>query len=814
MKPSYTFTWIFLCLALNLASLEAEVPGIMNYQGRLTVGDTNYTGPAHFKFALIDGVSEVTYWSNDGSSLKGSEPGTSTEVTVEDGAFAILLGDTGLTNMQTIPASVFSHADVRLRIWVRRNELVPTLLTPDQRVAAAGYALQAAGLPAGAVTATMIASGAINSNHLANGSITGDKIATNSIGSTQIGPSLNLNFLSLGNKTNHGTLTLYHTTNDAISMRLEGNGATLSTWRTAALPTSRLGGDDFGTLHLYGGAFSGGGVFASANNGNGGFVRLQTGGGATMAELTAADEGGGMLELHRANGAIVTELYNTPNGGQLRLWNSLGKSPLNLGKATAELTSEALGGFARLYQNNGKLAALLGSAENGGYGYFYQNDGGIGVLVDGDSGGAGQIEVRDSAGRSRVKLQGQSTYGGGRVSVSNGTGRETVELLGAETSGQGGQIRLWQSAGGDPTIELDAEAGSNGGGRLDLRRGDGKVSVTLKGQAGPAEGSSLTLTDQAGATSAILDGDSNGEGAALILKNRVGQNSVYLDGDSSDRSGSFWLYNKTGKLGAFIQGEDPSANAGGGLLGVCNADGAGRAFISADSSGNGAALFLRTSKGTNTVELIASETDGTGAQLTLRRADGSATVEVDSDLSSDGSGGGYIRLRNGAKQSTITLQADANGEGKITTQVLQITGGSDLSERFDISAQDLAPEPGMVVCIDPDRPGELLPSRKPYDRTVAGIISGAGGVRPGMLMGQAGTAADGRHPVALTGRVYCKVDANLGAVKPGDLLTTAPTPGHAMKVADHNQAQGAILGKAMTPLDQGTGLVLVLVSLQ
>jgi hypothetical protein len=71
------------------------------------------------------------------------------------------------------------------------------------------------------------------------------------------------------------------------------------------------------------------------------------------------------------------------------------------------------------------------------------------------------------------------------------------------------------------------------------------------------------------------------------------------------------------------------------------------------------------------------------------------------------------------------------------------------------------------------------------------------------------------HPVALTGRVYCWVEAGAAGIVPGDLLTTSEAPGHAMKVADHAQAMGAIIGKAMTPLVAGEkGLVMVLVSLQ
>ena len=158
------------------------------------------------------------------------------------------------------------------------------------------------------------------------------------------------------------------------------------------------------------------------------------------------------------------------------------------------------------------------------------------------------------------------------------------------------------------------------------------------------------------------------------------------------------------------------------------------------------------------------------------------------------------------------LDADFGGEGRITTQVLEITGGSDLSENFDIQSPHVAP--GMIVRIDPAQPGELAVSDRPYDRTVAGVVSGAGGVKPGLLMGQRNTKADGRHPVALTGRVYCLVDASAGAIAPGDLITTSATPGHGMKVTDHARAQGAIVGKAMTGLASGKGLVLVLVSLQ
>lgn len=158
-------------------------------------------------------------------------------------------------------------------------------------------------------------------------------------------------------------------------------------------------------------------------------------------------------------------------------------------------------------------------------------------------------------------------------------------------------------------------------------------------------------------------------------------------------------------------------------------------------------------------------------------------------------------------------------DGLVSVNSLELRGGSDFSENFDIgdaSANGAATviKPGMLVSINPARPGKLLLSGRAYDRRVVGVISGAGGVKPGVVMGQEGSLADGRHPVALSGRVYAWVDATRGAIKPGDLLTTSPTPGHAMKARNAARAQGAIIGKAMAGLKSGHGLVLVLVTLQ
>ena len=141
-----------------------------------------------------------------------------------------------------------------------------------------------------------------------------------------------------------------------------------------------------------------------------------------------------------------------------------------------------------------------------------------------------------------------------------------------------------------------------------------------------------------------------------------------------------------------------------------------------------------------------------------------------------------------------------------------ITGGADLAERFDVTAA--APvEPGTLLVIDEANPGKLRVSDRAYDTRVAGIVSGAGGVNPGLTLHQEGLL-EGDHTVAIAGRVYVKAEATSAAIRPGDLLTTSGLAGHAMNATDRDRADGAIIGKAMTGLESGTGLVLVLVNLQ
>jgi hypothetical protein len=142
---------------------------------------------------------------------------------------------------------------------------------------------------------------------------------------------------------------------------------------------------------------------------------------------------------------------------------------------------------------------------------------------------------------------------------------------------------------------------------------------------------------------------------------------------------------------------------------------------------------------------------------------------------------------------------------------IQLAGpGRDYAEDFDVSGAAGA-EPGTVMVLDDS--GGIRISDQAYDRRVAGVISGAGGYRPGVILGREASSTK-RSPLALMGQVYCRVDASSAAIAVGDLLTTSSTPGHAMKAADPAQAFGAVIGKALRPLAAGRGLVPILVALQ
>ena len=165
---------------------------------------------------------------------------------------------------------------------------------------------------------------------------------------------------------------------------------------------------------------------------------------------------------------------------------------------------------------------------------------------------------------------------------------------------------------------------------------------------------------------------------------------------------------------------------------------------------------------------------------------------------------GNVGIGTMAPQQKLHVDGDVLVTGDITLS------GADCAEDFDVE-ESQALDPGTVMVIGDEE--KLHQCTKAHDKRVAGVLSGAGNSQPAIILGRR-SSRYGRLPLALTGKAYCKVDSQYAPIDIGDLLTTSPTPGHAMKASDPLRASGAILGKALRPLRQGEGLIPILIALQ
>jgi hypothetical protein len=156
------------------------------------------------------------------------------------------------------------------------------------------------------------------------------------------------------------------------------------------------------------------------------------------------------------------------------------------------------------------------------------------------------------------------------------------------------------------------------------------------------------------------------------------------------------------------------------------------------------------------------------------------------------------------------FRVDSTGKGFFNggTQ----NSGADFAESVDVVGGASQYQRGDVMMVDEDGVRRFARTTEPYSTKIAGIYS----TKPGVL-GTTHLDGDPRLanevPLAIVGIVPCKVSAENGAIKAGDLLVSASKPGYAMKGTDRQKMLGAVVGKALGSLDKDTGVIEVLVSL-
>jgi len=369
---------------------------------------------------------------------------------------------------------------------------------------------------------------------------------------------------------------------------------------------------------------------------------------------------------------------------------------------------------------------------------------------------------------------------------------------------------------------------------LELSREDGSsaVHVTAHAAPGPREQAAIYLSgdEERGAhRAALLQAGGNHRDGELRLLDAAGKevlqfvgehSALYLGADGNEGD----LIVRDGRGGERIHLSGGSGIASGGKEEDENnllvRDSAQRQVLQFNSknaalylgaSGNEGDLIVRDGQGKERIHLSGGSGVASGADsedhsnCVVRDPADRKVFEFNARnaalyLGADGNEGDLV-IRDAKGNESIHLDG---GEGDI--ELL----GADCAEDFRVCAADSEIEPGAVLIAANE--DVLEPCASPYDRRVAGVVSGAGDLRPGIRLGRS-SEASGHAPVALVGKVFCKVDAGYRAIAVGDLLTTSATPGHAMAVRDPAASAGAVLGKALRGLETGRGLIPILVCL-
>lgn len=443
----------------------------------------------------------------------------------------------------------------------------------------------------------------------------------------------------------------------------------------------------------------------------------------------------------------------------------------------------------------------------------------VDALTVGGNGRPGDIKVLDALGRLKINLDG-SSGGISAGGVSATTATIAQDLTVGANGGPDGRVRL--------------EATDTGGmmslGRVEAVPGTGLTSVLtsiiLDGRNPPR----IEL-EGPDAQRIILDGN-----AGVITAHQINSATAALTGGLSAQSaslGQVWVGASgvpgTLKLGTpgtgsntvtdtkiVLDGGSGSINAQTANIGHA-IDAQAASFGKVEVIGSITALAGNVAASyTNYYGVLNHPTLNIAGAVIAQTADlQSLSVTGGEGISASGLACwgdvscGAVEATKGDFRQDVRIGTDLLVYGNVTVEGKITSFSADCAEEFDID-QIAEIGPGTVVVVA--ETGLLTESREAYDKRTVGVVSGAGSYRPAIVLDRRTEAnTQSRVPVALLGKVFCKVDARTEPIVPGDLLTSSDLPGYAMRATDPARAAGAILGKALGRLEGATGLVPMLV---
>jgi N-acetylneuraminic acid mutarotase len=249
------------CRAVALAAMlallwpaHAAVPLLLNFQGRILVGNGVFNGKGQFKFALVSGNGSEAYWMSSVDADHNGQPDSAVALDVSHGLYSVILGNTNLSNMAALPASAFLHDDVRLRVWFNDGTFGFEALSPDQRLTASAYSVVAGTVDS--IDASKVTSGVLDLARIPQ--LPASQIALSGEFSENVIPSLDASKIVSGRLAdarlslnaalkNPDLLTLSNdfankviTSNAAVSSQISGLSSQLSTLSTGAIDPSRI----------------------------------------------------------------------------------------------------------------------------------------------------------------------------------------------------------------------------------------------------------------------------------------------------------------------------------------------------------------------------------------------------------------------------------------------------------------------------------------------------------------------------------------------------------------------------------------------